>query len=549
MKNRDYNRWGASSWKSIVDGEPAPVALLGVDHRVIYANIALAQLFGLDPDAMRGRYCYEVFHGCTSPVQTCPHEQLLNDHQGHSAIVSIGPLRRIFHVLTTPVFDRHDVLVGVLHVSHDVTAFVEREEALQAMCEELERRVETRTRELAERLLIERLESSLLLRFGEDRQAHMELGVLVGESVDEIAKVLGYDRCSFWEVRGDVARVMGAYERRADEFPALPKETTRERDGWMFVEPGDGGERGRSSLPGINRCVAASESSHADDPSFLLLAECHAERTYCGASMRPEHVQLLCHLLADIVRRVQVGARRLALETQLAQADRIARLGQLTAGLAHEISQPLSAALCNAQSALKLLDRSKPDLAESLAALKDIIANIRHAGDVMHRTRALYKGEFRPYAPVSLERVTRSVLKMMEGALAAEEVHVEFSVAPSLPCVDGDEVQMQQVVVNLIRNAVDAVRGRSDRQIRVTLDQAESRQVQLKVQDTGAGIFPGREEVIFRSFETTKTDGMGMGLAICREIVAKHKGTIRAFNAPSGGAVFCVTLPGVETQA
>ncbi len=549
MKNRDYNQWGAASWKSIVDGLPCPVAFLGVDHRVIYVNNALAALFGVEPAAMQGRYCYEVFHACTSPVQACPHEQLLNDHQMHTATVAVGPLKRVFRVSTTPVFDRRDVLVGVLHMSIDVTSFVEQEEAAHAMCEELERRVETRTRELAERLLIERLESSLLLRFGEDSQGHTDLGSLVAESVDEIAKVLGYDRCSFWEMRDNVAHVMGVYERSAGEFPALPKETTRAKDEWMFVGTGEEGGRVRSSLPGINRCVAASLSSQADEPGFLLVAECHAERTYCGASMRPDHVQLLCHLLADIVRRVQVGAKRQTLESQLAQADRIARLGQLTAGLAHEISQPLSAALCNAQSALTLLGRSTPDLPESQSALEDIISNIRHAGEVIHRTRELYKGAVRAYVPVSLGRVARNVLKMLEGALAAEEVHVEASFSTPVPPVKGDEVQLQQVLVNLIRNALDAVRGRSVRVIRLTLSQTEDRQVELRVQDTGAGIFPGREASIFQSFETSKADGMGMGLAICREIVSKHGGTIRASNAPEGGAVFRVTLPVADEPA
>jgi len=543
MSNLDYLKWGAASWKSLVDGSPDPVAFLGVDHRIIYVNHALAALFDTTPEALVGRRCFEIYHGCDAPIASCPHELLVGDRCDHSGDVAIGPLGRIFNVCVKPVFDARDQLVGVLHVSRDITRYVEREQAQQAMCEELERRVESRTQELAERLLIERLEASLLLRFGDPLLLYTDLASLVQESVDEIAKVLGYDRCSFWEVQGDAASRMGAYEREPGEFAPLPRETTKARDAWMFVAVGEAWDQGRSSVAGVNRCVAGVHALQADEPGYLLLAECHAGRTYCGASMRPEHLQLLCHLVGDMVRRVRGSVKSQQLQRQLAQADHVARLGQLSAGLAHEISQPLSAALCNAQAALRLLERPTPDVGESVAALNDIVANIRHAGEVMHRTRALYKGVGRPYAPVSLAAVTRSVLKLMEGALAADEASVEVSIAPGLPEVSGDAIQLQQVLVNVIRNALDAVRGRDRRLITVTASLLDENRLDLRVRDSGEGLPAGREEAIFRSFETSKAEGMGMGLAICREIITKHNGTIRAANAPGGGAEFVITLP------
>lgn len=547
MSTLDYSKWSAASWKSLVDGGPDPIAFLGVDHRIIYVNHALAALFDTTPEALIGRRCFEICHGSNAPIASCPCEVLLNDRCDHSCDVAFEPLGQIFNVFVKPVLDARDHLMGVLHVSRDITRYVEREQALQAMCEELERRVESRTQELAERLLIERLEVSLLLRFGDPLLLYTDLVSLVQESVDEIAKVLGYDRCSFWEVQGDTASRMGAYEREPGEFPPLPLETTKARDAWMFVAVGEAWEQGRSSVAGVNRCVAGVHALQADEPGYLLLAECHAGRTYYGATMRPEHLQLLCHLVGDMVRRVRSGVKNQQLQRQLLQADHIARLGQLSAGLAHEVSQPLSAALCNAQAALRLLERPAPDIGESVAALTDIVENIRHAGEVIHRTRTLYKGVGRPHAPVSLAAVTRSVLKLLEGALAADEAAVEVSVAPTLPVVSGDAIQLQQVLVNVIRNALDAVRGLDRRVITVTASQPDDHQLELRVRDSGEGLPAGREATIFNSFETSKTDGMGMGLAICREIITQHNGTIRAANATDGGAEFIITLPALPS--
>jgi two-component system sensor kinase FixL len=134
----------------------------------------------------------------------------------------------------------------------------------------------------------------------------------------------------------------------------------------------------------------------------------------------------------------------------------------------------------------------------------------------------------------------------MEGALAADEASVEVSIAPGLPEVSGDAIQLQQVLVNVIRNALDAVRGRDRRIITVTASRLDERRLELRVRDSGEGLPAGREEAIFRSFETSKAEGMGMGLAICREIITKHNGTIRAENAPGGGAEFVVALPALD---
>jgi C4-dicarboxylate-specific signal transduction histidine kinase len=253
--------------------------------------------------------------------------------------------------------------------------------------------------------------------------------------------------------------------------------------------------------------------------------------------------------MGDALRRQASALESLRLREELTHLDRMARLGQLSASLAHELNQPLAATLCNAQAATRLLRQPQPDVLEACSALDDIVASARRAGDVMKQTRALFKGEEPAPQPIDLNALITAVLKLLRDEITfigAVMIRLDSIIPPVL----GNVVQLQQVLINLIKNALDAVKSEGEGNRRITLSTrvAETGTVVLCVADSGSGIKEGEEDRIFQPFHTGKPDGMGMGLPICRQIVKHYGGTITATRLPEGGACFTVSLP-ASTEA
>ena len=220
-------------------------------------------------------------------------------------------------------------------------------------------------------------------------------------------------------------------------------------------------------------------------------------------------------------------------------------MGELATSLAHELNQPLAAILANAQAARRLLLAAEPDIAEVRASLDDIVDDDKRAGEVIRRMRALVrKDEFRP-EPVDLNEVVRDVRRLLAHDAARRGVTVTLELAPGLPPVRGDAVQLQQVVLNLLVNAFDAVAGcpHERRQVVVRTREHLAGAVELMVEDAGDGIPESHVRELFEPFFTTKQDGLGMGLSISRSILELHGGEISAQAAPGGGARFRCVLP------
>jgi C4-dicarboxylate-specific signal transduction histidine kinase len=242
-------------------------------------------------------------------------------------------------------------------------------------------------------------------------------------------------------------------------------------------------------------------------------------------------------------RRAEGKARRTL--GQLAHLDRVAAMGELATSLAHELNQPLAAILANAQAARRLLTAPCPDLAEVRATLDDIVDDDKRAGEVIRRMRALLKKEeFRP-EPVDLNDVVRSVLRLLAHEASRRGVTLETDLAANLPRVRGDVVQLQQVVLNLVVNACDAVARCAPERRRVLVRTREqlSGNAEVIVEDAGDGIPDAHVAQLFEPFFTTKADGLGMGLSITRSILELHGGHIAVQNLDGGGASFRCVLP------
>jgi len=257
-----------------------------------------------------------------------------------------------------------------------------------------------------------------------------------------------------------------------------------------------------------------------------------------------QHGAVITH--TDISERKRTEAVTLQLREELAQAGRVMTMGMLSASLTHELSQPLSAILANGQVARRLCERARHNSAPELdEILHDIIASSRRAGGILRQLRRVFVVEpSTPRDPISLNDVVQDVLKLMHSDLIRGAITVVPRLAAPLPCVSVDRVQLQQLVLNLVLNAGEAMRNNAvgDRQVTVTTRACEAG-VQLVVEDVGSGLDPKQIGSIFEPFFTTKHEGLGLGLALCRWIVLAHGGQLTGENNAGRGATFRCLLP------
>lgn len=232
-------------------------------------------------------------------------------------------------------------------------------------------------------------------------------------------------------------------------------------------------------------------------------------------------------------------------QMQLAHANRVTTMGQLTASIAHEVNQPIGAAVTNASAALRWLRAEPPDLNEVRLALERVVADGRRADEVVRRIRNLIKGTPDRYVRLDLNEVLLEVIALMRPEMHKNSVLLEMQLATDLPAVDGDRVQLQQVILNLIVNAVEAMTGVTGRSRELLLSTAKQgvTSVRLVALDSGPAFNPENANRFFEPFYTTKTSGIGMGLTICRSIVEAHGGQLGVTANASYGATFYFTLP------
>jgi two-component system, NtrC family, sensor kinase len=237
--------------------------------------------------------------------------------------------------------------------------------------------------------------------------------------------------------------------------------------------------------------------------------------------------------------------RESADQLELARVSRLTTMGAMTASIAHEINQPLAAIAANANAGLRWLARPSPDIEEVHATLKRINNDAHRAGEIIQSVRSIFKKAPQQGALVDVNVLLQEVLALVHGEMIAQQVAVKVDLDRDLPPVRADRVQLQQVVLNLFTNAVEAMSGIEGRPrlLSVATRPQDRDGVLIRVQDSGPGIEPGGRERIFDAFFSTKSSGMGMGLFICRSIVEAHGGHLWATSAESGGAVFNLVLP------
>lgn len=263
----------------------------------------------------------------------------------------------------------------------------------------------------------------------------------------------------------------------------------------------------------------------------------------------PERLDITLLTLDDITDRRRTEAQLRELQAEYSHAARISTMGELATSIAHEVNQPLSAIVTNAETSLRWLSRPDPNLTKVGQLTARIADSARHASQIVQRIR----GMAAPRAPervlLDLNGIVEEALHFIRHEIESRAIDLSLRLSPDLPRLFGDRVQLQQVVVNLLLNAVQAV-GQGDpanMRIDIHTEADPGPWVSFAIHDSGPGIAKENLDRIFGSFFTTKAEGMGMGLAICQSIITAHGGTIGVSNHPDGGALFRFVLPAAQT--
>jgi C4-dicarboxylate-specific signal transduction histidine kinase len=362
----------------------------------------------------------------------------------------------------------------------------------------------------------------------------------------------------------------GESERRQDPAGTAVRTSKAYRINDIRADPKDSPWRSAAIAQGFDSCIAlpliahdkhlgavdlcgalslyTAEPETFDDSAieyYTELAMClsHAVTVLRG-DLAGDLAYDVAALRAAEERRRAEDALRLA-RVELARVMQVTAASQVAASIAHEIKQPLAAIVANGCAGLRWLARSTPDLDEARAALERIVKNGRGASEVIGGIRSMFKKGEQAEAPMDVNQLIREVFALLQEEIRSQHVLIQSELAQELPRVPANRVQLQQVVVNLIMNAVDAMSTVANRvrSLRVKTEMQKSDYLLITMEDSGTGIDAKNVDRIFDAFYTTKSHGMGMGLSICRSIVESHGGRLSASPAQPHGSIFRVLLP------
>jgi len=443
-----------------------------------------------------------------------------------TALLSVGTAAAIWKVMplalalpSTAQLERANELLGT-----EINQRQRAEAALREANAELEQRVAARTADLQEEVLRRRA-TEATLRASEERWRSMFEASAVGIAV--------IDQQNHFAAANEAFQKMVGYT--SEELQSLgPLDITHEEDRKATQEMIEDVQSGKRQ-------------------------DCHTEKRYCRKDGKVIWVRVstaraldsssalqgIPAIIEDITERKRAEVAWHDAREALSRATRLTVMGELSASIAHEINQPLAAIITNGHACERFLTFSPPDLDEVKDAVGEIVRDGRRASEVLKRIRAMSKNSAPQRGQVDVNHAIAEVLALTRDELLRHRVSVQTDLHSNLPTIMADRVQLQQVVLNLVMNGIDAMRAVADRSRILTVRSllSDRGNIAVNVADSGIGLDPANRERIFDTFFTTKPEGMGMGLAISNTIIEAHRGRLWAESGSPFGAVFAFTLP------
>ena len=410
---------------------------------------------------------------------------------------------------------------------------------------------------LQDRLEFETLVSSLSAMFAKLHGAEIDRGI--EQSLQRVGEQLGVDRATILRAApgSDVIAPVHIWQR--PDVPRTPPTTRRPQVPWALKRIASGQPVRFSRLDELPADAATDRETFArlgitsnvtlplivggTTTGGLSLSHLGRERAWPDDLM--QRLDFVAGIFASALLRRHNVMELEKLRNDLSHFGRVAAMSELAASLAHELNQPLAAILNNAQAAARLIDGGAAGLKDLRAILSDIMADDKRASEVIRNLRAFIRKDERHRSAVDINAVVRDVVNLVRSAAIIRNVSVDVDLEPGLPPVFGDRVQLQQVLVNLLMNALDAVGSAIERRVLVTTRKAGPA-IHLSVKDSGGGIPADDLARIFDRFYTTKATGLGMGLSIARSLIEAHDGRLWAENNEDGGATFTLRVPVME---
>ena len=394
--------------------------------------------------------------------------------------------------------------------------------------DDLEARVAERTGELT------RANEGLKLEISERKQAEYLIGQVFESSPDGIS-IIGPD----YRYR----RVNPVYERNW----GIPAEKI------VGMHVGDllGNEVFEQKLKSnLDRCFSGHDVRYSDWFRDVLGRRRYLSLTYSPLRPTSDRVEAALVINHDLTNHMLDSEKLRQAQSDLARISRVTTMGELTASLAHEVNQPIAAAITNANTCLRWLAREHPDLEEAREAAGRIVKDANRAADIIGHIRQLFQKGNAERELVDVNEVIREMYVLLRNEANRYSISIRMDCAADLPRIMADRVQLQQVLMNLLLNGIDAMKAvNTHRELAIKSHSVDDQTLQISVSDTGTGLPAQQADQIFNAFFTTKANGTGMGLSISRSIVESHGGRLWAENNSPRGARFCFTLPSKDEAA
>ncbi len=522
-------------YRSLVEAAPQTIWQGEADGAVSYINKAWEKLTGMSEKDALGRGWVAALHPDDAPGLLAKWERA---HKGGAPYSGECRFRakdgsyRTVDFVGAPVRDASGRVIRWVGINSDITDRKTAEEGLRKAQEQLERRIDERTWQLTESIVA--LSTEISNRTEAEKKAQ--------ESESQLRLLLESTGAIPW--KADARTWMFTYVGpKAEELLGYPLHKWYEKDFWpQHLHPDDRDDTVDFCLESSRRCENYEfeyRMISADGRDVWL----HDIVNVVSSNGAP---QTLRGFMIDVTERKRAEYELRQRRADLAHLGRISTMGELTAAITHELNQPLAAIAANIGAAQRFMKSGK--LKEIGSILEDIAADDRRAAEIIRRLRGLMRRREIHVETLDLNEVIRETLALVHSDFVIKRVTIEKDVERDLPIVQGDRVQVQQVLLNLLLNARDAVEGLESgrQQIRVRTGSSGEQGVQVAVSDSGIGIAEERKEEIFRPFFSTKKEGLGMGLAINRTIIEAHGGRLWAENNPDQGATFYFELPALE---